>query len=404
MKNGLTKKEANQQSLQLLRLERSFSLLRNIYNLPTIEHKEVANEAFFKYVKQKHFFLIIAVFDLQDRILILRDFGRNFGWELLGGSIGPKPILDYGEAAQRISQSTLGTYLFDIQPIAFAKNNFSYKTQKITHEGLVLIARVNGKINADETLEWGFFKDLPSSMFTANHEIAHMAVQTIKKKFYKPAIAEITSVESMPIRSFFHKYFIKTTVGAIASYQLKKGILKYFTTEIDSFLDTSCGDDNMFLQVAHKLKPSLIVCNDISIHHLQLQKKRAKKANLSMNVIFTHHDVLDLPLNYKFDVVFSKNTLHHFKNDTDIYNVLKTFKKLGRSIVLVDIEDIETSLLARIWNAYYRIFLNDQGQHFLSYKKLKKILKRSFEKNEYSLTRIRTIRGNYLLAHIKNLD
>ena len=140
MISGLTKRhDKNRKAL----IHESFSILEKFYELPTIEHIEEVSREFFTYIKKRHYFLVVAVFDMQDRLLIIRDFSKNHGWELLGGSVDNYPIWDYAAAAEFMSQKMINANLFDVQPIAFIKNKFKYKTNTVYHEGIALIGRIH---------------------------------------------------------------------------------------------------------------------------------------------------------------------------------------------------------------------------------------------------------------------
>lgn len=399
MKNGL-KKRSNH---TFQGIDHEFDILKKLYDLPTIFHRELVDRDFLKYVKQRHFFIIIAIFDLEGRILIIRDFGKSYGWELPGGSIDTTIVNDIHAAAQLTAKKTVGVNLYDIQPIALIKNYFNYQIEKVvTHHGLALIGRTNNSVRAGRDIEWGFFKGLPKTMFMANREIAKLAFEVLKQKRYQPATEEVIATELASWRHVAHQVIVNKTIGYRPSQQLRKAVIQAIGKGVQSIVDTSCGDDELALVVARVLQPMLVVCNDISTRHLSALKRKAHQSMFPTTIIFTNHDILDLPFNYIFDVSLSKNTLHHLRSDKDKQTLIKTLKRLAEKVVIIDIEDpTATSLKARLWNKYYVNFLKDQGHYFLTWKKLDQILSACCQKNEYRIKRISTFRGNYLMAIIE---
>ncbi len=385
-----------------MKIETTINIIKEIYNLPTIKHREEVNLEFFNHIRKKHYFITITLFDFKNRLFIFRDFGKNYGWELLGGSIN-NTIFDFHDAIQKIAEKTIETRVFDIQPIAFIQNQFDYKKSSITHIGISFIARPLNKLNVKADIEWGFMKTLPPKMFMANLKIAELAFKIIKQTINTPLFKEVAISENLSLRRLLHKNLINPLFDKFSSDKIKKYIFKNLTDEFKTFLDVSSGDDDLIINIADKFNPDLIVCNDISPASLNFLKRKINNTKLEEKIIFTNHNILELPFKYKFDVIFCKNTFHHFKNDQEILDALRIFKNLGRKILIIDIEDPRNStILAKIWNKYYVYFLRDQGGYFLNKEKFKKLLSRCFLASEFVIKDISTIKGNYLLAVIKS--
>ncbi len=379
----------------------TFEFLKQLYNLPTLLHNEVVDDDFFQYVKQRHSFLVIAAFDEEGRILILRDFARRGGWELLGGSINDENFHDISEAAQLIASKNLGVTLYDIQPIASLINNFSNNSETITHYGLVVIGRINGHVRAKSDFDWGLFKKLPSSMFTSNKSAAELAIKIISNQKYSPALEEVTSSSELSWQHHFHKKFVHPLLGRRSSLQIKEVLLSHLHPPFTSILDASCGDDSFVLTLSAKFKPKVVVCNDISHKSISFLKKILKKNKFSSSYIFTTHDLLGLPFKFSFDLAIFKNTLHHLKSDQDILTLLTSLKAIAKEIIIVDIEDpTNSTFLAWLWNRYYVWFLKDQGHHFVSRSRLKKMIDAVFPHSSNHIHTIKTVKGNYLFVHI----
>lgn len=385
-----------------MKIETTINIIKEIYNLPTIKHREEVNLEFFNHIRKKHYFMIITLFDFKNRLFIFRDFGKNYGWELLGGSIN-NTIFDFHDAIQKIAEKTIETRVFDIQPIAFIQNQFNYKKLSITHIGISFIARPLNKLNVKADIEWGFMKTLPPKMFMTNLKIADLAFKIIKQTISLSPLKEAATPENLSLRRLLHKNLINPLFDKFSSDKIKKHIFKNLADKFKTFLDVSSGDDDLIIDIANKFNPDLIVCNDISPASLDFLKEKINNTKLEEKIIFTNHNILELPFRYKFDVVFCKNTFHHFKNDEEILIVLKIFKSLGKKILIVDIEDPTSStFLAKIWNKYYVYFLKDQGGYFLKQEKLANLLNQVFLKNEYAIEKIKTIKGNYLLVIVES--
>ena len=387
-----------------MKIEKTINIIKEIYDLPIIRHREMVNLEFFNHIRKKHNFIIIALFDFRNRLFILRDFGKNYGWELLGGSVGENLISDYNDAIQKIAKKIIGTKVFNIQPIAFVKNQFDYEKLSITHVGMVFIARPLNKLNINANIKWGFMKTLPSKMFMTNLKIAELSFKVVQQITNFSLRKEAVSSENLFLRRVLHKKVINPLFDKFSSDKIKKNIFENLTNKCKTFLDVSSGDDDLIINIVNKFNPNLIVCNDISPACLDFLKGKINNAKLSEKMIFTNHNILELPFKYKFDVVICKNTFHHFKNDEEILRALNIFKNLGKKILIVDIEDpMRSTFLAKLWNKYYVYFLKDQGGYFLNRKKMRKLLSKCFLKEEFSIKSIVTVKGNYFISIINPL-
>ena len=68
----------------------------------------------------------------------------------------------------------------------------------------------------------------------------------------------------------------------------------------------------------------------------------------------------------------------------------------------MDIDNPRKYWLARFWNNYYRYFLKDQGNFFIDYVTFCKYIHEIAPSTK--IKQIHTIKGNYMLAVIDNLD
>jgi hypothetical protein len=161
-----------------------------------------------------------------------------------------------------------------------------------------------------------------------------------------------------------------------------------------SIIDLSCGDDDFIFELEKKYLPEICLANDISWKLISLIKKKGGERN----IIFTNHDIADLPFTKKFDLAVFKNTFHHvpFGAQADL---LKKLSGLSKQFIIIDIEDpARSNLLAKIWNWYYVHFLGDQGESFLTFKKFREIVTNNIKNKKIVFGMVNTIKGRYFYA------
>lgn len=392
----------HQKEIKALRsvLERQIAITKKLYNLPTYRHAENVGADFFNYVQKRHYFVILAIFDHLGRLLIVRDFSKTYGWELVGGSVDS----DHGniiDITHDVATRKLGAQIFDVQPIAFVHNQFKHHHDSFSHVGLAFTARILGEVSASEEIEWGFFKQLPSRMFTTNFAVAELAMNTMASKAYAAAAHEVKSAPALLRHKLMHRFIIKPLFSRFASIPIQTRILASFPSHAQTFLDTSCGDDELVRKLCQQFDLSLVVCNDIVPGHRHSVKKYLSSLSPNTQWLFTNHDINGLPFHATFDVVVSKNTLHHLSTDQEIIAFLEKIRQLGKTIIIVDIEDPHsTTWRSWLWNKYYIYFLGDQGDHFLDRIRFRKIIEMVFNGDYCHFGIIPTIKGDYLLAVI----
>lgn len=194
------------------------------------------------------------------------------------------------------------------------------------------------------------------------------------------------------IGKYIHKYIVKPVSQRGSSRILRREILKASgKLENKTVLDVSVGDDKTILRIADRAR--LVYANDISIHTMV----PVILAHYQDNIIFSHENLLDLKVP-RCDIVICKNTLHHFKTVDQITRAFKKLRKLGKKIIIMDIEDPKLSAKARLWNAYYVFMLKDQGGFFINYSQFKKALRIAYEGMSIKTKKISTIKGHYMLA------
>lgn len=69
--------------------------------------------------------------------------------------------------------------------------------------------------------------------------------------------------------------------------------------------------------------------------------------------------------------------------------------------IIVDIDNPRHSgILSKIWNNYYRYFLGDCGNYFLSFEKFRKIIKDEAKGLDHKVGLIKTVKGKYFFASL----
>lgn len=195
---------------------------------------------------------------------------------------------------------------------------------------------------------------------------------------------------------FFHKWIVKPISFWGSSLILRKTILDGVgDTTNKTIIDVSCGDDEIILELAKKSKK--VVANDISEIAMAPLIQKAKNIK---NVQFKIQNLINLTGNY--DIVICKNTSHHMNSISQIEKLLLILRKLGKKIIIMDIEDPRKGILSLIWNTYYRLALRDQGRFFINFEQFIQIIRIVFLSSKIYFKKVNTIKGTYMLAIIDN--
>lgn len=181
----------------------------------------------------------------------------------------------------------------------------------------------------------------------------------------------------------------------LSSIKIDKEILNLITGKPKSILDVSCGDSLLINRLYQKYNPEICIANDVSWEIINFIKNK-----ITNNVTFTNHNILNLPFKNVFDLVIFKNTLHHIDVKYQI-ELINNLKKISRQLIIVDIDNPRYSgILSKIWNSYYRYFLSDCGNYFLSFEKFRKIIKDETKGLDHKVGLIKTVKGKYFFASL----
>jgi ubiquinone/menaquinone biosynthesis C-methylase UbiE/ADP-ribose pyrophosphatase YjhB (NUDIX family) len=366
---------------------------QRIFGLKYTHYRERVSQDFFTYCQKGSFFIEVIAYNSQREIFVQRDLTRNKNaWELIGGWINQGESFE--NALDRVVAKETGSLLVEAIPIGIIKNTYFTNDNVTSHTGILYI----GRIKDDEPmLKNGMFTKSPEKYLSGkDKKIAILGQKILANKILAPPINEVISYSKNQIRRFFHKTIIKTLSYIGSSRIIQKRTIDQIKSSDKSVLDVACGDDLTILKIQREGRA--IVANDISRDSL----KKISLKDKNKDVIFSNQNMLDMRFNKKFDAVIVKNVLHHLGNPEEIDYFLNNLKSVGKKFIIIDIIDPKLNILARMWNKYYILFLDDQGDYFIDYEQFKKILKLYFSDSKIEFSKIWTIKGPYMMAVVEN--
>lgn len=208
-------------------------------------------------------------------------------------------------------------------------------------------------------------------------------------------LKEKNSVKRYWFMYVLHNLLVKR-IFSRSSINLKNKIQKLIVGMPKKILDVSCGDDDLIFEICEKFKTDICVVNDLS------PKLTSLVVFDDANVTYTNFNILTEPFHEQFDLVLCKNTLHHIPKNHHA-ELIKYLLEISKQLIIVDIENPRKSnLRALVWNYYYRVFLGDQGDDFLSFEEFSSLLKN--KQLLFTIGKIRTIKGNYMYGFYKKSE
>lgn len=315
-----------------------------------------------------------------------------------GGFINNNESLE--KAVNRIALNEAGLEIDELSPVAIVKNVFRYGNRKIIHWGIAFMALSRGIIkNYPQNFQTSFTSNVPKKVAYQNRKILEIIRKRLNSQIHDPPLEEIDSTKNKRFSFLYwlHKHLIKP-IGNSSSQKIKRVIFNLIENRPKTILDASCGESSLINELYNKYKPEICIGNDISWKTITLIK------NKNPAILFTNHNVLNLPYKIKFDLIIFKNTLHHIKKENQ-KEVLNNFKRIAKQLIVVDIEDPQHSTLrSKLWNDYYVYLLGDQGDSFLNFDEFKRLIN-SIQRGVSNKTKIgiiNTIKGKYFYASIKS--
>lgn len=402
-----------------------------LYNLPKLEKQWQVDPTFFRHCQGSVNFVVAALYNDKKEFFIIRSLSKlspaePVGWKLPGG-----PILDskhefVEEAVHRIVRQETSLEIDELEPLAVLNNLFRWNAHEIPHHGIAFMGRARGKIKMrpdalvmlggtglekyqdplardEHKIEAQFTSEIPEKMAFSNREIVEMAQMHLESVYLskpvEPPHEEIDASRKVSIRCLrtLHRLIVSRFLYLLASKPVRRRVVNY-VGQPSSVLDASAGDDVMLCQIAKDFSPELCVANDISWLEMEPARKQARKRNL--HIIFTNHNIANLPFKLKFDVAICKNTLHHSRTGNEAISFLRSIEKVAHRAIIVDIEDPQRRLHAKLFNRYYTLFHGDRGHYFYSQDQFNKLIKLAYPRAILAFDKVDTIKGRYMFAVI----
>ncbi|OHA17558.1 MAG: hypothetical protein A3H57_00765 [Candidatus Taylorbacteria bacterium RIFCSPLOWO2_02_FULL_43_11] len=275
--------------------EDELATYKKIYALPEFEHEESVSSKFMELCKRTHYFVVIAIYNPKKEILLIRDFNKAIGWELPGGYVNDRESIE--EAINRIALNETGLSLDEVAPVAILKNIFKCGYDKVSHFGIALMALSREDVKAyPKNIQAYFTCSSSEKIAYQNDKILSLVHKHLSDKACQPPFEEIDSAKKYSLPYVLHRHVIKR-IGNISSRKIESAIFDLIEGAPKSILDASCGENTIINELYNKYRPDICIGNDISWKSIMLIKKR------NSAVLFTNHNVLELPYRYKFDLV-----------------------------------------------------------------------------------------------------
>lgn len=215
-------------------------------------------------------------------------------------------------------------------------------------------------------------------------------------------LQEIDASNSLGWRLFVHRNLIRPLYYLISNLIIKREVLEYAATlslgEQSLVCDVGCGYDHLAIDIAKKYGSIALLNDAVSKLVIQMSRKR-----MYPKAIFMNENALELKISREADLLICKNILHHMNNPEDIAELFENISMLSNALVIIDPEKPETTIFGKIWNAYYRRFLLDQGEEFIDFETFERLVIQYFPNAKISIKKIRTIKGNFMAAFINKI-
>jgi ubiquinone/menaquinone biosynthesis C-methylase UbiE len=399
-----------------------YSIYRNVYSLvPEKKYEERLDDSeAMNYCKSRKYFVIIMPYTSHGDILLERSFANNkLGWISIGGGLRSDEKETFIAACVRHASKTMqNIQLGEIEPVAFLENKFCYNNEIAIHKGIAFVGRIR---NIDP------FADLKKSKYTRGH-LFHYGNTAVKMSLdpnqnaFEEALKHISKIEfddsveheiseniRYKKRYIFHEKFVKRLLNVLSHIykisihdlydKINKIILE---NNCKKYLDIACGENTAVFQIAKMQNMNLVIGNDVSWGQIDLidNLKKEINENEASFILFTNHDARRLPfIDSYFDIVMCKNVLHHMNNLNSVEKLINEVIRVGKRSLIIEIMNPKyEGHWGRIRHKYYKRFLHDAGDHFLSRDEFKALMPSTIN---YEYFEMKTIRGIYMFSIIK---
>jgi ADP-ribose pyrophosphatase YjhB (NUDIX family) len=362
------------------------------YDLPPIAKEQDVPSRLFRHYRRGVNFVVLAIANEANEVLVVKDSnsGGQHVWRLAGGYVLDKERIE--DAYIRITAAETGLNIDEVEPLAVVINEFHCGNRTIRHRGIAFLIHTRGSFGLTPRHAGDFVAEPPDQMAYSNKEVLELAFASLHSRRTFAPHDEIDSSQGRTLQRFIHRNIINKPFKGLSSMQLKRKITQY-CEGAETVLDAACGDDTLILDLARNAR--FCVANDISLR--MLGHLRTKDAPSSL--IFTTHNVTELPFKKKFDVAVFKNTLHHMHNLDEFLLALDSLRKVAHRLILVDIENpARSTRRAKFWHSYYVRFLGDRGGYFLTEEEFRESLSYVFSDATIRFDSVSTVKGRYLFA------
>ncbi|MEM6305738.1 MAG: methyltransferase domain-containing protein [Pseudomonadota bacterium] len=385
----------------------TLSAYSEIYDLPVFAHNEEVNEFSLAYASSRTEFVALLLYDKNKKVLLELTNSDRFSWSIPIASVGEQET--FLDTVLRLARSVSPKLsLYEIEPVALIKNTFTNKGQKVVNDGVVFMARIDG--------------DPAFAARTSKHHIVELSdqdLEAVRKPVFRSAIHcmrqrlttfdletqqnEIEHNEAAGARYVVHNRVIKKFF-LTKSKRKKLEQSKILTEAIQNaglVLDVSAGDSAMANEVV-KRKPDIraYVANDLALTTNILSAKRNSK------IMISNHDATNLPFRSKsFDFAICMNTLHHMPGEGHIRALLNSIRRVAKRALIWDFSDPKSGTVGhRAWNFYYKRWLKDQAQHYLSDEHFRDIISSAYQGLDINFSEFYAAHGkfNYALIEFDN--
>jgi SAM-dependent methyltransferase len=324
---------------------------------------------------------------------ILTDTTQDAGYILPTRTIGQsETVID---AARQAVETAVNTRVMELRPVASVVLETAGRSRP--HYGICFAAVVDQSVTSlaatpgvDPVANIGI-----ESLPWWQARLLRFSADTLDRTASMVPEAEVESAADHQLAHWVNKHVVSPLVGGRASRAIEDQVLEVIDGSPGTILDPACGDDELVFTLEETYDPVQIVANDISWETMDLLREQQPNSN----VLFTNHNILELPFSATFDLTVFKNTLHHIP-ESEQRAVVKQLAELSNQLIIVDVDDPRNhSLKSRLWNTYYRRVLGDQGEDFLSYAEFRSRLEEWLD-CEVRFGTIETIKGRYYYADI----
>jgi hypothetical protein len=332
----------------------------------------------------------------------------------LSGSIGSEPVslpipvknADTANWVRRIHDDLSKLFGYevittDIRPLAL-----------LPGDSLLASARViNFKerdLNGGKSETSGVETVIAAPWHRAMQELASiLGDQAATAKYYDEELHAYWRIQSRYVHHRALFYPLRNLLARVAKVPSTNDLASLVCTLIvqygqgGSLIDMACGDSGLSCRAEIASKFPLVVRNDVACQLLF-----ANECHLDGYAI-TCLDAANTPFkSQQFAVALCKNVIHHMPSDEAVGQLLAEAVRISRNVIVCEILDprIEERMWGRLRHSYYRRYLPDTGDRFLTSPMLSDLLSSLPGLSVAARSDFRTINGVYGCAVLQAIE